>query len=589
MSNLNTTVPAVRLTVESVEGNIGGYLSLEFLRTVNVVFDEMLSRLYHGAKKRKDWATAEPWKELTEHECRTCIRDSLAKGKLIDAMNYLMFAHLNGHKLLSLRNPSIDEPVSIDSQMRDQLANALGVTGRSWDEMLDTASKWAKIAAKAESISETLKTAYEKEKLVEKIAQELKLDPEASEERILSTIHMLVTTRQAELKSADFGFMRPDGQMIYGIQGDTLVINGAAVKNLAPGQTITPAPININITGCADPDTLENIAKMIKANRQNAGVDGAGHTKNTVTIKNEAAPDLFPEQRIKIKAGAKWPHMTPPAGAVEELKWPRTTPPEGGDKTRKTALPNAMAAPYGVTTAYDKAAEDCQGVVYEKYAPELRPSTTDTNDDLDLTMVADDSGIRSTLFRFKNEKDRDDYLPLLRTFLGALEQAAYGKGRERHANDLPFIEQPILTMAHMLDSDAGLAQQVIKKTVEARSLPTKQARINELRGTLVYAAAMILFEEMYGTPDAKPSSTSRSVVPVKISDLQAGMVIRFDRDYIAVVEGLIGTQIGDDGKINFWWSVRRERGGVQSKGVVFGPDGTTFNVDNDPDNLDGAL
>lgn len=364
MSNLNTTVPAVRLTVESVEGNIGGYLSLEFLRTVNVVFDEMLSRLYHGAKKRKGWATAEPWKELTEHECRTCIRDSLAKGKLIDAMNYLMFAHLNGHKLLSLRNPSIDEPVSIDSQMRDQLANALGVTGRSWDEMLAMVG---------------------------------------------------------------------------------------AVK------------------------ALENGAKLIRVNSQPAAFAWDGRTKNTVTIKNEAAPDLFPEQRIKIKAGAKWPHMTPPAGAVEELKWPRTTPPEGEDKTRKTALPNAMAAPYGV-----KASKQQQ---YE------------------LTMEADDSGIPSPLFIFRSKKDRDDYLPLLRTFLGALEQAAYGKGRERHANDLPFIEQPILTMAHMLDSDAGLAQQVIKKTVEARSLPTKQARINELRGTLVYAAAMILFEEMYGRAD----------------------------------------------------------------------------------------
>lgn len=532
MSNLNTTVPAVRLTVESVEGNIGGYLSLEFLRTVNVVFDEMLSRLYHGAKKRKDWATAEPWKELTEHECRTCIRDSLAKGKLIDAMNYLMFAHLNGHKLLSLRNPSTDEPVSIDSQMRDQLANALGVTGRSWDEMLAMAG-----AVNAQ--------AFEHGKTIGAIAKELKLDPDAPADTIISTVHFLVKRCQS-------------------------------------------AVTEVRITGGTAQDAMENIAKAIKANCQSAAFARDGRTKNTVTIKNEAAPDLFPEQRIRIKAGAKWPHMTPPAGAVEELKWPRTTPPEGEDKTRKTALPNAMAAPYGVTTAYDKAAEDCQGVAYEKFAPELRPSTTDTNDDLDLTMVADDSGIRSTLFRFKNEKDRDDYLPLLRTFLGALEQAAYGKGRERHANDLPFVEQPILTMARMLDSDAGLAQQVIKKTVEARSLPTKQARINELRGTLVYAAAMILFEEMYGKPDAKPSSTSRSVVPVKISDLQPGMVIRFDRDYIAVVEGLIGTQICDDGKINFWWSVRRERGGVPSKGVVFGSD-ITFNVDNDPDNLNGAL
>lgn len=457
MSDLNTAMPAVRLTVASIEGNTGEYLSHEFLRTVNGVFDEMLSRLYHGAVKRDDWATAEPWRELTEHECRTCIRDSIAKGKLIDAMNYLMFAHLNGHKLVSLRNPSPEVPVSIDSQMRDQLANALGVTGRSWDEMLATVG-----AVNAQ--------AFEHQKTIEAIAKELKLDPDAPADTIISTVHFLVKRCQNDVTE-------------------------------------------VRITGCTDPDVMENVAKMIKSNTQPAGFAWDGRTKNTVTIKNEAAPDLFPEQRITVK------------------------------------------------------------------------KATVTIDGLDLTTIADESAIPSALFHFKNEKDRDDYLPLLRTFLGALEQAAYGKGRERHANDLPFVEQPILTMARMLDSDAGLAQQVIKKTIEARTLPTKAARISELRGTLVYAAAMILFEEMYGKPDAKPSSTSRSVVRVKISDLQPGMVIRFDRDYIAVVEGLIGTQICDDGKINFWWSVRRERGGVPSKGVVFGSD-ITFNVDNDPDELD---
>lgn len=356
MSNLNTTVPAVRLTVESVEGNIGGYLSLEFLRTVNIVFDEMLSRLYHGAKKRKGWATAEPWKELTEHECRTCIRDSIAKGKLIDAMNYLMFAHLNGHKILTRRNPSLD------SQMRDQLANALGVTGRSWDEMLAMVG-----AVKAQ--------AFEHQKTIEAVAKELKLDPEAPADNITSTVHFLVKRCQS-------------------------------------------AVTEIDITGCIDPDVMENVAKMIKANTQSAAFAWDG---------------------------------------------------------RKVGTSPAMAAPYGV-----KASKQQQ---YE------------------LTMEADDSGIPSPLFIFRSKKDRDDYLPLLRTFLGALEQAAYGKGRERHANDLPFIEQPILTMARMLDSDAGLAQQVIKKTIEARTLPTKQARVNELRGTLVYAAAMILFEEMYGRAD----------------------------------------------------------------------------------------
>lgn len=347
-------------------------LNEAFLTSVKGVFDEMLGRLYYGADKRKGWATAEPWKELTEHECRTCIRDSLAKGKLIDAMNYLMFAHLNGHKLLSLRNPSTDEPVSIDSQMRDQLANALGVTGRSWDEMLDTASKWAKIAAKAESISETLKTAYEKEKLVEKIALELKLDPDAPADTIISTVHFLVKRCQS-------------------------------------------AVTEVRITGCADPDAMENVAKMIKANSQPAAFAWDG---------------------------------------------------------RKVGTSPAMAAPYGVKASKKR----------QQY---------------ELTMDVDNSGIASPLFIFRSKKDRDDYLPLLRTFLGALEQAAYGKGRERHANDLPFTEQPILTMARMLDSDAGLAQQVIKKTIEARSLPSKTARINELRGTLVYAAAMILFEEMF--------------------------------------------------------------------------------------------
>lgn len=356
MSNLNTTVPAVRLTVESVEGNIGGYLSLEFLRTVNVVFDEMLSRLYHGAKKRKGWATAEPWKELTEHECRTCIRDSLAKGKLIDAMNYLMFAHLNGHKLLTLRT------TPVDSQMRDQLANALGVTGRSWDEMLAMAG-----AVNAQ--------AFEHEKTIEAIAKELKLDPDAPADTIISTVHFLVKRCQNDVTE-------------------------------------------VRITGCTDLDVMENVAKMIKANSQPAAFAWDG---------------------------------------------------------RKVGTSPAMAAPYG-----DKASKQQQ---YE------------------LTMDVDNSGIASPLFIFRSKKDRDDYLPLLRTFLGALEQAAYGKGRERHANDLPFTEQPILTMARMLDSDAGLAQQVIKKTIEARTLPTKQARINELRGTLVYAAAMILFEEMYGRAD----------------------------------------------------------------------------------------
>lgn len=344
-------------------------LSEDMLTKVKGVFDEMLGRLYHGADKRLGWATPEPWKELSESECRTCVRDALSKGNLIDAMNYIMFAHLNGHNLLTLRNPSPEAPVSVDSQMRDQLAKALGTAGRTWEEMLT-------------AVSAALKDAYRNERTLASIAKELKLDPDVPADAIISTVRTLVTARQS-------------------------------------------AVTEVNITGCTDPIMLENIAKVIKANNQKAEF-----------MKEDDQFGVFDANG------------------------------------RKVSLSPAMVAPYGVKASKKR----------QQY---------------ELTMEADDSGIPSPLFIFRSKKDRDDYLPLLRTFLGALEQAAYGKGRERHANDLPFTEQPILTMARMLDSDAGLAQQVIKKTIEARSLPSKTARINELRGTLVYAAAMILFEEMF--------------------------------------------------------------------------------------------
>lgn len=381
MSENHETTPAKKSIVHPKVGLQwppfpSNLLSEDMLNKVKGVFDEMLGRLYHGADKRLGWATPEPWKELSESECRTCVRDALSKGNLIDAMNYIMFAHLNGHNLLTLRNPSPEAPVSVDSQMRDQLAKVLGTTGRTWEEMLT-------------AISAALKDAYQNEKTLASTAKELNLDPDAPADTVISTVRTLVTARQS-------------------------------------------AVTEVNITGCTDPVMLENIAKVIKANNQKAEF-----------MKEDDQFGVFDANGRKISLF-----------------------------DRKTGLSPAIAAPYGA-----KASKKQQQ--YE------------------LTMEADDSGIPSPLFIFRNKKDRDDYLPLLRTFLGALEQAAYGKGRERHANDLPFTEQPILTMARMLDSDAGLAQQVIKKTIEARSLASKKARINELRGTLVYAAAMILFEEMF--------------------------------------------------------------------------------------------
>lgn len=71
----------------------------------------------------------------------------------------------------------------------------------------------------------------------------------------------------------------------------------------------------------------------------------------------------------------------------------------------------------------------------------------------------------------------------------AFEQAALGKGKERHANGKPFHEQPIAIGAQHFGIGATLFQ-VFKKCEEAQRLPT-DAAVRELLGAIVYCAATI--------------------------------------------------------------------------------------------------
>lgn len=81
----------------------------------------------------------------------------------------------------------------------------------------------------------------------------------------------------------------------------------------------------------------------------------------------------------------------------------------------------------------------------------------------------------------------------------ALDQAQSGKGRDRHADDKPFLEQPILNIARMLDGVGGHAYQIAKKAQEATRMARRDqdgAAIQELLGVIVYAsAAVILIRE----------------------------------------------------------------------------------------------
>lgn len=91
----------------------------------------------------------------------------------------------------------------------------------------------------------------------------------------------------------------------------------------------------------------------------------------------------------------------------------------------------------------------------------------------------------------------DGYEALRDEFVAAVEQASGGKGKERHANDQPFDQQPILAITRLLDGHpcAALAYQIIKKTIEAGRLVRLRgtdAAVAETYGVMNYAGAMAI-------------------------------------------------------------------------------------------------
>ena len=73
----------------------------------------------------------------------------------------------------------------------------------------------------------------------------------------------------------------------------------------------------------------------------------------------------------------------------------------------------------------------------------------------------------------------------------AYEQAARGKGAERHANNLPFDEQPIMQLMKLYGVGFALGQAA-KKSQESQRLPTTERQVAELLGAIVYLAGAIM-------------------------------------------------------------------------------------------------
>ena len=84
----------------------------------------------------------------------------------------------------------------------------------------------------------------------------------------------------------------------------------------------------------------------------------------------------------------------------------------------------------------------------------------------------------------------ENYLVLHRVLHDALDQAASGKGKDRHAMGEPFEEQLMCLLARQLGPQ-GPAFQVCKKVVEACRLPYP-ANVLEVLGAINYAAGMVI-------------------------------------------------------------------------------------------------
>lgn len=92
----------------------------------------------------------------------------------------------------------------------------------------------------------------------------------------------------------------------------------------------------------------------------------------------------------------------------------------------------------------------------------------------------------------------EGYVNLYDTLVRAFNQAAYGKGKERHANNRPFEKQPILEIARMVGIGYPLGQAMKKtqETITLQKIRGEDAAIAELYGAINYlAAAVILLEE----------------------------------------------------------------------------------------------
>lgn len=94
-------------------------------------------------------------------------------------------------------------------------------------------------------------------------------------------------------------------------------------------------------------------------------------------------------------------------------------------------------------------------------------------------------------------KEVTGYEKLQEVLKRAYDQAANGKGKERHSsnNTIPFQEQRMQTISNLIKSPKGMEYQVVKKITEGLEMEETERTTKELLGAINYIAGIIIFLE----------------------------------------------------------------------------------------------
>lgn len=110
------------------------------------------------------------------------------------------------------------------------------------------------------------------------------------------------------------------------------------------------------------------------------------------------------------------------------------------------------------------------------------------------------------------------YEKLAEVFQRAFDQAANGKGKERHATgDTPFEKQPMALINMTLGSIDGYLYQAAKKAQEARRLPDGRAQA-ELLGAINYLAGAVIAMDTWAAGTLPGGEVAAQAAPATDAD-----------------------------------------------------------------------